>query len=750
MNVDSLTFEETFYKAATTKTKQMAKDGKASLEPGETGKRLKKLGGTNKVEEIVFAVNMGKKNDAAAYKEIAKTMVEKWKSSKKEAPIFTNPNYVYAGISVTVEAAGKKAYISAIFGSFNSFNKGAKKKKELKVPYNKKGKKLQAPDEKACKNCDKFKDYVGLQKGLYIKDNKVFLKYDDLKGLKKLFKKPTDGIAVDIVQKAQYQKPDYNIYDNNLNTKGVMLKKLNTDKIFSKNLAEKEGDDKKAKKGGTNTLDIYIGKLPKKLRKVDQKEYELNLLVLQDNKVCKTIMPSYIEEGAQASSTPLEMLLMPDSDAYLKPKYVAQAENAILNFVIPFDKNKYDYKPEDVKPILDALQEPDFIIEGLYVYAYSSIEGDSVSNAALQRKRAESIIAAMESLQQGKKINAKVKTSDSWDLFKMEMEGGKYDNLAKMSKNAAIREINTKGLAAELEPVLAKQRFAKVVMDITYDIKGPKEQKYVVAQFNKAVKAADIKQAEKIQYFIEEKVRNNQYDTEVLNQMIIPKEAKYSPLLNNKGVYKYIANKKVVTEEDGAYFFELNKIDPANSYVSFNDLMTHTKLGMIGDEKMRAQMQSRIDQLYATKVPKKFVDALNTEFQFAIMDATDTLPNADAIHQACIEKIKGFYNFKESSWQNNLKLAYVFMRFNDFKFAAGLLEPFIHKPKVDEQLLYTYVSCCAQVPEKIKSKSFVSAMKKIRSINPDRYCVLVGAPNLTFQVLDNPFVKQDYQEANCK
>lgn len=743
LNLDSLSDNETLFKAAQLKAAAMAEDEKASLEPGETAQRLKKFGGTNKTDELVIGINIGKKKDFDAMKELAKTIADKWKSGKKELPVLSNATYVYASVSSFTDEPGKKVYVSVVFGGFDSFNKGAKKKKELKVPYNKKGKKLQKPTEKGCKNCDKFKDYIGLEKGLYVKDGKVYLKYNDVKALKKLLKKPTDGFAVDIVQKAQYSKKDYNIYDNNLMTKGIMLKKMNTDKIFSSNLALDE-------KGKGNNLEICFGKFPKKLKKLQANEYELNLLVIQDNKVCKTLTPSYLEEGDQASNTPLEMLLMPDSDAYMKPKYVVEAEDAILNFIIPFEKNKYDYKPEDIQPILSAMQEPDYLVQGLYVYAYSSIEGDSVSNSALQRKRAESIIEAFKKMQGGKAITTSVKTSDSWDLFKMEMEGGKYDELTKMPKKKAIAEINNKGLATELEPVLAKQRFAKVVMDITYDIKGDKEQKYVAAQFNKAVKASNIKLAEKIQYFMEEKVRKKEYTPAALSLMQIPKDAKYSALLNNQVVYRWQANNKFVNEEDASALQEITRLDPANSYASFNEIFAKIKLNQVGDAKERAQLQNRIDQLYLSKIPKKLVDGLNTEYQFAVMAATDTLPEAAAIQQACIDKIKSFYNFKESTWQNNLKLAYVFMRFQDFKYAANLLEPFVNNAKVDEQLLYTYVSCCAQVPEKTKSKAFVTAMRKIKAADAQRFCVLVGTPNLSFQVLDNPMVKEIYLDAGCK
>jgi hypothetical protein len=90
------------------------------------------------------------------------------------------------------------------------------------------------------------------------------------------------------------------------------------------------------------------------------------------------------------------------------------------------------------------------------------------------------------------------------------------------------------------------------------------------------------------------------------------------------------------------------------------------------------------------------------------------------------------------------------MRFKDYKFAATLLEPYIETQKPDEQLIFTYISLCAQSPEKIKSKMFVKAMNRAKELNNERYCKLFGAPYLTFQVMDNPNVKKDVSASGCK
>ncbi len=744
-NLDTLEANDILTKASSLQADDMAKNNKAQLEGSKgkyktTAKRVIASGGTKNAEEAVISVSALKGKSAASPKDVADAVITKWKMGKKELAIIKNGNYVFASPSVKLDEAGKKAYISVVFGGFNIVNDGAKMKKELKTPYTSKNKKIASPDARTCKNCDKFKDYDGLQKGIYVKGNKVYLKYADLKSFNKLIKKPKDGLAIDFVQKAQYDNPKYNIYDNNLLSKGVLQKTMTKDKITSKNLVKPEKKGKKVTK-----LDVQIGTIPSTLKG----DYEINLLVIQDGKLCKTIRKSYIEQGDQESNSPLTMLLMPEDDAYSKPPFEPKSESTLLNFSIPFEKNKSDYKATDLQPFLDALQEPDFFIEGLYITAYSSIEGDASANASLQKKRAESIIKALSNMQKAGVVT-NVKTSDSWNLFQMETEDGKYDYLAKMPKEKAIQEINSKGLAAELEPILGKERFAQIVMDVTYDITGPKEEKFSVSKFNQAVKKADIKQAYKIQYYIGKQMRDQKYTLEAPAKMQIPGDAKYSGLLNNQVVYHFMLS-NVADDEDYEAMKKLAVLDPANNYIKFNNLFCAVKLdSTIGDKKAQDDMQAKIDAMYKTEVPKKYVDGLNAEWQFRIIDVYDTMETGAPIVEASINRIKAFYNFKDGSWQNALKLSYVFARFKDYKFASTILSSFVKEEKPDEQLLFAFISFCSQEQELVNSRLFVTALEKAEKANHDRYCKLFGQPYLTFQVLDNPLVKKDYNDNKCK
>lgn len=742
--LDTFEVNQVLVDAANIDGTKFAKAGVAKVDPEKVKKNLVKAGGTKKGEEVTMLAPISKGRDNYKTTEVAKVIWTRWENNKKDKEVLLKAQYMLIGIKCVLQKDGKKVVATAVFGGYDSFNTGAKMKKELAVPFNTKSKSLSTPDAKSCKSCEKWKNYDILQKGLKVENGKIYLEYANLKDLKRLLKKTKDGLAVDVVQKAQYEKSDYNIVDNNFLNKGIMGKVISKDQVFSKNLIKP--DPKAKKKVKINKLRIEMGKFNPKITG----PYELNLIVVQDGHLCKTVTRSYLEKGDQESSTPVG-IIPADSTVGLKPDFEPKSESSILNFTIPFEKNKSEFKPEDIQPFIKALNEPDFMIDGLYIYAYSSIEGDASSNAKLQRKRAESVTSVLQSMQKNK-ITPSIETKDSWNLFEMEMEDSKYADLVKMGKEKAIKKINNDGaLLKELEPVLAKQRFAQMVLDVTYDISGDKEQRFTTISFNRAVKANKMSQAYKIMEYASSQKISKKYTEDVLDSFKIPENAQFLNLLNNKAYFNYLANSSIVDEDDYTEFKRLEKIDAANDVVKFNRIFCSIKIdSTIGTKEQQGKMQQEIDALYKSKIKKKLVDGLNIEWQFKIIESLDTIDGAEAQIDACIAKIKGFYNFKEASWQNALKLAYVFTRGKDYKFSSTVLEPFLKVPNVSEDLLFSYISIASHLPEKFYSRVFSDALHKAKEKNPERYCKLFGDPYMSFQVLDNPNAKKDYQEAGCR
>ena len=742
--LDTFEVNQILINAAEIDVKKMTASEQVKVDPLKVKKNLIKAGGTNKGEELAMNAAVIKGRDNYKTEQVAKVIYTRWENNKKDKDVLLKAQYMMIGISCMLDKDKKKVYSTATFGGYDSFNAGAKKKKELDVPFNTKSKKLLTADAKSCKTCDKWKNYDILQKGLKVENGKIYLEYANLKDLKRILKKPKDGLAVDVVQRAQYEKADYNILDNNLQNKGIMQKVITKDNLFAKNLIKV--DPKAKKKIKINSLKVEMGKLNSKIKG----PYELNLIVIQDGHVCKTIMRSYLEKGDQESNTPIG-LIPADSTVGLNPPFEPRSESSILNFTIPFEKNKSEFKTEDVQPFIKAMNEPDFIIDGLYIYAYSSIEGDAVANAKLQRKRAESVTAVLQSMQNNK-ITPIIETKDSWNLFELELEDGKYAELVKLGKEKATKKLNADNkMLKELEPVLAKERFAQIVMDVTYDISGSKEQKFTAVSFNRAIKANKTQQAYKIMEYAFNKKVEKKYTDDIMDSLKIPNDAKFTNFLNNKIYYNYLANSSLVDFDDLEQLKQLEKLDPTNDIVRFNRMYSSITLDTaLGTKEQQAKMQQDIDALYKTKIQKKLIDGLNIEWQFKIMESLDTLENSEPLIEGCITKIKSFYDFKEASWQNSLKLAYAFTRGKDYKFSSNILEPFLKVENVDEGLLFSYISIASHLPEKFYSRTFCDALHKAKEKNPERYCQLFGEPRMSFQVLDNPSAKSDYREAGCK
>ncbi len=740
--LDTLEMSEMLQFSGDLSTDIMVDKTKDKIEPKQTLKHLKKAGATKRGEEITMKAAISKGKEDYSVDEVAKTIYNRWESNAKNLVVVTNPKFTLVGLSCALSEDGKKVFVSAVFGGYDINNGGVIYKKQLSVPFNSKSKKLQGPDARKCKTCERWRNYDVLQKGLYVSGNKIFLKYSNSRELRRILKKSTDGLAVDVIQKSQYIPADYNIVDNNLYNKGVMSNVVYRDKFFKKNILLKTPDKKARKK--IKGIEVEIGKFNPKITG----DYELNLIVVQDKKVCKTITRGYYETGKIESNTPIGLLPSKNSTG-LKPPFEPKNESSIINFTIPFEKNKSEYKQEDIQPFIKALNEPDFLIDGLFIYAYSSIEGDSVANAKLQRKRGESVVSILQSFQKNK-IRPTIETKDSWGLFMLENEDGKYASLVSLGKHKAIAKINADdNLQKELEPILAKERFAQIVMDITYDVTGPKEQQFAKVSFERALKANNFNQAFKIMEFVGKRIAENKYPGSSLDSLRVEETSYNVPLINNRVYYKFQQNNSI-EEEDDETFNRLLKYEPSNPVLIYNKVFCQLKLDTnAGNAEHQAKVQQTIDGLYG-KLDSNLVNGLNIEWQFKIMESVDTSEKADAQIDACIARIKSFYNIKDASWQNALKLSYVFSRAKDFRYSATLLEPYLSKVDVNENLVFMYIASASRVQEKYYSRTFARALEIAKNKNQNRYCKLFGEPFMTFQVLENPEVKKVYNNSCSK
>ncbi|GAB4283424.1 MAG: hypothetical protein Kow0068_08310 [Marinilabiliales bacterium] len=706
-------------------------------EKRDTRARLIYYGGSGVGYELTAKASPKKGADFRSYKQVADDIVFRWLKSSKTEQIIADPKIIFAGIHGSMDYNGKKIYLSAVFGNYRSFNEGAKRRDELEVPYTNKTYGLQLPDIKICRKCNKFNNLESLQKGLYVKDGLIYFKYDNLKRLKKIMREPTDGLMVDVVQVAQYDCSGPNIINNENPIKGIPTKVLWAPKMLKKNLIT---DPKERKQ----KIEVVIGKFPKALSHLDESEYELNLIVIQDKHICRNIHPFFEMKGDVEYNNPLDFL----ADTVVvgeRKKYEPMAKDSKLTFKIPFEKAKYEYKAEDIEPFLKSLNQPDFVIEEMTIYAYSSIEGNDYQNEILQKKRAESIIKSLNDRQKTQIEKTNIITDSNWKDFVNDVQGTEYEFLSKMKESEAQKYIIDNNLADKLEPILKNHRYALIEMKVKYDMDKSREQSFVLDKFNEAIKNDDRINALLIQKYIFKKVLYDEYTAEAVTGMKIPQRAEYAGLLMNYyWLMRYISRNEDEEFNICSAVRKLYSMAPDNDYIKFNNVFCRFYNKEIKNLEEITSIQEEIDGLYETKLTKQTIDLLNLNFQFMIIDEFDEPDNTPDIVLNSLEKIKNIVDLEESNWQNSLKLAYIFIHNGDYEFAAKLLEPFVEKKVVFEELVYLFLSLCSRNPDRIYSNRFVSANKRAYQLNPERYCNLYKKRKFSVQVLENTLVKDFY------
>ena len=707
--------------------------------PGLGGKkqtpafRLNQHGGAaNDYTEICFKAPYKKGKESILYIDLANDIVFKWFNTTKVAEDLKDAKYVFIGLASTINSQTKKIYISILLGSYNTLNEGQLLAKNSGFNVTIKNQGLKPFDEKICKNCLKFKNIDTLQRGLSVEGNAIYLE-TQLKFIKRILKNPDDGLAVDIVYKKQYPCISENIVDKSLPSKGLMTKKINQSKLMKSNLIT--GKEAKSK------FKALLGELP-----VGTTDYELNLIVFQEKTFCKNIRPSYTEVNQTTANSRIKVLgdtITFFNDFDYKPK----PDTTFLTFKIPFELGKSDYNSEDIKPMIEALNEPDFFITSLKITSYSSIEGTEEKNEQLRLERAQNIVKAFKQLQKGRSIDAEVTSSDSWKLFFTDIKGTEWDSLRKKNKDE-IRELISKNkLESKMEAILKRHRFARIELKVIYDLGSiQKEQGFVLKKFHQALDSSDIVKALNIQKYIIKKVRRGVYSKYIIPQMQIPLDsARFAGMQMNKLWLDYIVNNKTI---DSLFYVEvcrLSKLDPKNEYIIYNKLFCEIKLFDLVDEAYVGIMQQKVDALRTSRLRKSDVDPLTIELQVKILESVgNTLKVSDEqkVVQETLNHIKSVFDLRTGDWKRALSLAVLFMQMGDFEYPISLLEPFVLDTDADEKVLFTYLSACTHSAVKPNTKQFELALRKAFTKNKVRTCTLFQSGALSFQLFENPNVKK--------
>lgn len=657
---------------------------------------------------------------STTYQQLADQFVDSWVKSAGHFRNLKNPEFGLTGVAVQIDLKRKRVYVAQVFGTPIPFFDG------YPTPFGAYGIIPNRSDK--CEECLEGLDTLhrvpaGINPYLY--DQTLYLSYSNLSHFTKLFKSNRYHFAVDILLRRQFACGKPNMLHGSPVHDGYLSKPVGREILLETNTDS-----------AANRLMAPMGVIPFKLNE----QYELNLMVLKKKWLskkyflCKKYMFSPVygtNLDVMVADMKLDTTLLPNKELTTRKT---------IKLLIPFEKNKYEYKQADIQPLYDSLHLNKFNIKRIAITAYASAEGSTALNQKLQRKRAESIVKVLQSYQLDT-VPTRIRTFENWQELQRDIKGTPYERLAKLDKQGVKDALDS--LWTEMEPILSKHRKAIVWLGVEEKIDLEERIAELPSIYQKVLNSSTmaLKDRISVQTKVFNAIEQNQLPISILTDHPVPPSEYNLDLLNNELVFKYENYEDKPTLEQ---LEALEKLAAKRPDILFNcyGLMIEwwyhhnyyeldyrslvRKINTLG--KLKAIDQGELYKLLVNYHITLASHLLGKEKYRERMKSVDFVIRYHTRAKLTDKDALVLANYLTYHWQ--------------IRKAVDLLRPFTLKEDVDEEVLFYYLNI--SIFNYSHSQEFVTNMEKARGINKPRYCQLFGYPKLTFQLLRNPALKKMY------
>lgn len=696
--------------------------------------RLKKYGLSHRGEELVSKGKAYIGIQDFSYYDACMELVRPILKNLKQAAILLDPQYTYVGLGFETDEFMKSMYASIVLGNDRTFTLYTYSPIDKLAPMSKGKGGMDHFDAAICRKCvenfplEALSEYISVNR-----DGEVYLECEDYKELKRLIGREGDAIVLDFVQTSQYDC-DNIIVDNDKIFRGFVTKSITYEDIFANNEVTEKSLRLRAK----------IADVPEMIE-LDA-EYEINVIVLKEGVACRTIMKKYIE-AYNANFTEKINFMKDEKSIKTAGEWMPTAETAELEVRVPFTNlKKLNYVYSDFDTLIQQLDVPEYQVNSIEVVAVNSInyikDPVQIKN---QKLRATSIQKALAAVYPNAAIT--ISYGDSWEEFKRDIVNhSEYYDLSfdKETAIATLRADNGRAAKEIEEEYLSKERYAKIIFHVTYNISSKtNEQDFVIYKFNKALEEKNQSLAFAIQKYVMGEVENQRYKSSAVNKMQIPNQKAYVPFLNNKLYMQYYLE-KTLQEETAKDMIKLLSYQPDNQILIYNKTVCDVYATPITSAAKALELQTQIDKLYTFQnVNKEEVNNLNIDYQIKILEFLKTAPNNNenkALKTSTYEKIKTIRNPIMPSWESAYRLASIFVQNHDYDYALDIMTPFLDDPHISEDFLFSYISLAGHKESTYMSSLFTKAVKLAKERNLSYLCSIIN--KLSICVLDNEEVRK--------
>ena len=321
---------------------------------------------------------------------------------------------------------------------------------------------LRAFDDKSCGETNSIFQEAKLY--LRKKGDDLYLFAPDPKPLLRLLTGNKDGISIEKVFFSDYLKDSTGLGRNKGHSifNGKVLKP-----VLRQELLESVADhfkmvesDRKALSGGVKTLPYWMSYLGKDTLN-GTGEYEYNILLIKNSSLCG--VKYHRNKAGRLHDFYNGIKILPDwPDKPLKIIPIMKT----FSYQVPFDRNTATIENADRALYTDVLD--DFIVKGVQIWAYASVEGDRELNEKLQKERAENIKSILED-KLPQEVRYRVVAQENWKRFDSQLKGSEFDSLRSYSRDQIKDLLKKEDNLLTFDFMLHDQR--KAVVKVFYNTK---------------------------------------------------------------------------------------------------------------------------------------------------------------------------------------------------------------------------------------------------------------------------------------
>ena len=664
-----------------------------------------------------------------SYEDAADAFVSAWINAKESPQVIFNKSYYNVGTAISYDAKSKKIIATQVYGSEPFIMPDGIK--QVKDDY-----KLEPYNKDKCAEIEKNFPYLPelLSDNIFFKNGEIYFFFHDLELLKNVLSSNSDAIALDVISRNQFSCETGNrLYPSKIHS-GILLPPVNKNYLLSKNEWKERSQ-----------LEVSLGLIPSF---IDTNNVEFTLLIIKNNCLCQTIVYNSLA-GDNLKSLNLGFIM--DT---LSVSNKADSVLSTLTFTVPFERNKFDYKMEDIEPFLDSISLNRYDLKRIEILAYSSIEGNEKDNKILQEKRAQSILKAIKDYKL-QDVPTTIKTEENLVGFYESIKGSPYEKqFTGLSKEAILKIVNSDTLAYNLEPYLEDQRKAVIKLFVEKIYMDSTQFSGLITKFKQAIKSKEYTKAKIYQSLLFNAVKDGKIDEDEVLKISIPHYKETLSLNNNQLAFRWYYNKTENRDSLNQFLLKEIKIqsliDPNNPYINYNKAILNLLLWSedYSRETDPKNLLKDIRSLYGNDIEP---------YRIHQLILNHNIISADYYYETkkFKERDKSLLEVKKMLLQSQLSKEQVVLISDYFIFqmriswAIELMKPLIVQPDIDEEFLFTFLTIAIYDKKLVPEKEYAELLIRAKQLNQNRFCKLFGNPNMSFQLLKDLSVKTIYCEA-CK